>query len=829
MAKFWYFLIFITLTVRAQENAARNLSPSLRECYDNKYLLEKDNRLPHTLNTFIAILRKIENTEGLNMDLRSLSVALLHRFRQDGIAPNPDIPNQDGISPFAPIAHQFHRFAQTLRLIPGDALTFPNNSITDVERCTLHFMLSSSIGMLQRGDEAKVCRLADTYRYPRDVKNNDKATIKNTANDVETLSSDEIKSMTDGRNEGNNVTVDPNSRYPEVPPNHPDSARYRGTESRPVSECPVENGVVKTPWGTTSFGLVLAGIAAATQPETTRLPELLSADVLKKNNLDVMDRSLENKWLATLAGDLAEVALRQGPKNKDIKLSVGLNGHWNSTALPRWYFLNSNSNYEMTTAEIRGDLDGLILANETGKWYSRIPNLRLSQIFDMYYSPVGFFDSSIRACNRRTLFTSVAPNETLVAQTYSASILLEDLAHATLEYPIIEKLSVQAVNELVKYVPSSMNKDLSCTDTDKLCSFNQMSVDLTIILDTNWEFSIIKPILAHLLENININQFNSNFTLINGRDGTPMINSTSNILDFHAYNSSHYYGNSTRGFDLAKSLKELEAYLKNKLNAERVRGVGGARSDIVLIVPYISDISKNDKQYCLQTILRIREYIPDTIILFMASSKDPWSDLVQNRMTDLFSISTSIGKDTEEALEPITNVVSRIKQVPKRLINSQCGSDYISSGSLNSYDDYIVPNGISFYKLHPNYFFNHNTAVVKIQGYGSDSLVVCSSREPLYANATESAKSCASISNDVHSITVSCADATFIRDCPPLYISVASNSTSISYRCTDPRVCRIPTMIKYTISYENLVCANEAIRLTFNISILMIVLVVLNM
>lgn len=155
-----------------------------------------------------------------------------------------------------------------------------------------------------------------------------------------------------------------------------------------------------------------------------------------------MDRSLENKWLATLAGninllrykslinysikymifiieiigDLAEVALRQGPKNKDIKLNVGLNGHWNSTALPRWYFLNSNSNYEMTTAEIRGDLDGLILANETGKWYSRIPNLRLSQIFDMYYSPVGFFDSSIRACNRRTLFTSVAPNETLVAQ-----------------------------------------------------------------------------------------------------------------------------------------------------------------------------------------------------------------------------------------------------------------------------------------------------------------------------------------------------------------------------------------------------------------------------
>lgn len=53
--------------------------------------------------------------------------------------------------------------------------------------------------------------------------------------------------MTNGRNEGNNVTVDPNSRYPEVPPNHPDSAQYRGTEPLSLSECPVENGVVKTP------------------------------------------------------------------------------------------------------------------------------------------------------------------------------------------------------------------------------------------------------------------------------------------------------------------------------------------------------------------------------------------------------------------------------------------------------------------------------------------------------------------------------------------------------------------------------------------------------
>lgn len=128
-------------------------------------------------------------------------------------------------------------------------------------------------------------------------------------------------------------------------------------------------------------------------------------------------------FIIKIVGDLAEVALRQGPLN-DKTISVGATGNWNSTALPRWYFLNSNDKYEMTTAEIRGDLDGLILANETYKWYNTIPNLKLSQIFDMYYSSLGVFDSSIRACNRRKLFTSVASHEKLISEVNYFNIFI---------------------------------------------------------------------------------------------------------------------------------------------------------------------------------------------------------------------------------------------------------------------------------------------------------------------------------------------------------------------------------------------------------------------
>lgn len=53
-------------------------------------------------------------------------------------------------------------------------------------------MLSSSVEIYERGDETKVCRFVDTYRYPRNVKDKHKTKTENIANDVETLSFDEM-------------------------------------------------------------------------------------------------------------------------------------------------------------------------------------------------------------------------------------------------------------------------------------------------------------------------------------------------------------------------------------------------------------------------------------------------------------------------------------------------------------------------------------------------------------------------------------------------------------------------------------------------------------
>lgn len=114
-------------------------------------------------------------------------------------------------------------------------------------------------------------------------------------------------------------------------------------------------------------------------------------------------------------GDLAEVALLQAPRY-DNTVSVGMNGNWNSSFLPRWYFLKSNEKLEFTTAEIRGDVDGLTLANAMDELSTKVPTLRLSQILYMYYSAHGLFNPSVRACNRQEMFKTAVPRSTMIEQ-----------------------------------------------------------------------------------------------------------------------------------------------------------------------------------------------------------------------------------------------------------------------------------------------------------------------------------------------------------------------------------------------------------------------------
>lgn len=136
---------------------------------------------------------------------------------------------------------------------------------------------------------------------------------------------------------------------------------------------------------------------------------------------------IDNVFGATLSGDLAEAILIQAPTPN---VRVGASGAWNNSAIPNWYFLSQRQDLQMTDAEIRGGIDGLVLGTNIVNWRNQVQTLRLSQVLDMYYSQRGVFgmqnpETSIRACNRRNLYPTVSPQIQLQQQTTSFTTALD--------------------------------------------------------------------------------------------------------------------------------------------------------------------------------------------------------------------------------------------------------------------------------------------------------------------------------------------------------------------------------------------------------------------
>lgn len=207
-----------------------------------------------------------------------------------------------------------------------------------------------------------------------------------------------------------------------------------------ISDCPLESGVVYTLWGAVQAGTVIASIAAGYEAQqiTTSLGDVTY--------------TVDSRYGASLAGDLSEAALHQGSRTGEIK--IGVAGGWNSTTVPRHYFIEAKENWEATDADLRAGLDGVILALNVQSWRSSVSSLKISQILDLYYSPRGVFNTSIRACNRKLLQTDYAPTDTLKSQTIAFNSLLDNEARltTTLASEDLVSLGDKSVDEFLNYL-----------------------------------------------------------------------------------------------------------------------------------------------------------------------------------------------------------------------------------------------------------------------------------------------------------------------------------------------------------------------------------------
>ncbi|KAF2884989.1 hypothetical protein ILUMI_21163 [Ignelater luminosus] len=778
--------VFLIIGAKSQDNAGSSVAKALLECYNKTENLDRELRPPSSINVLIELIRRIESGPSIQND-REISIELIHRFKQDGIIRHLTATGTPYSVPYTPKGMQSdkHKILLT-KLIPGSAVNFPDEALTEVERCSLHFMLSNSIDARKRDGESQVCNKLDRFqrRIRRDVDPNQDVEIIDTGSPTQSkgnLQEDEQQEHeldTVNEQEETDVFQEPRTNS-------------RQTVTLTFSDCPVENGAVYTRWGTVQAGVVISGIAAAREPQ----------------NIKVQENYVVNGiYASTLVGDLSEVALHQGAGGKDAFV-VGAKGGWNGTQAPRWYFINKIINNEMTDAEIRGGLDGLIIAKNVKDWKQKFSNLKVSQVLDMYYSSRGVFSNkNFRACNRNRIFTEVAPQKDLTEQTIANSFLLNEEAKlpGSLTSEGIKAYSEKAVDALINYIAEL--HDLPC-DNDPI---ERVSTDILIVVDCEWDYSILSRALAYLLDNLDVNKYASSFSVIDGKEGGYLVNSSNSILDFYAKLNRTVYFQTKGGFDVSKAFNAIETISRRKLDENKADRIAGGQSSIVLFVPH-SVLNEADKSTANSRKQALKQTFPDLKLLVLGrNSKESYDALVVDSNSDVFVLSDT-STDGAAITDSVNSVISRTKEIHRRIVNPNCDSTWNGGSSSETLEQFVEPSTVNYYRILPNYFYGEGSRTIKVRGYAYGNLAVCMSKqkERPSKNSTDGDDRCETVSSNEVSfpLTDMCKGYSDAYSCPPVYISVEAVEVGESRftKCLD-NGCRFPDNIKYTIQAENLNC-----------------------
>ncbi|XP_016947606.1 uncharacterized protein LOC108022910 isoform X2 [Drosophila biarmipes] len=805
----------LILGTQAQENAMLQIPPSLVECYNTSFFMNRDNRLPANMDTLISLIEKVENsyagTSGVQADIRTVAVSLLHRFRQDGIKKAAGVNPAAGVIPYSPTGFQFPKFKILLsRLIPGNANSFPNSSLTRVERCSLHFMLSSTFDTRSRGDENNVCNQLSQYRAQRLPRSLKKNYGNNFISDVEWLDSRPKR----GRS---SVSVSKYEQLGEL--DYESDWAYAGSEG--TSQCPVEDGLVRTRWGTVSAGTLIAGIAAGVQQQTVQLRTLLALSSQRRSrgrSQSQTSSGIDNRWAATLAGDLAEVTLVQLPVSGG-SASVGATGGWNDTVLPHWYFLSQRNNLEATDAEIRGGLDGLILAKNVASWRTQASSLKLSQLLRMYYSTNGVLSTGINACSRQSQFTNVAPSQELEDQTYAfASVLDSEMQlRVTLTPSVISQYAGNATASLVTYVP--IFDYFPPQEWADISNRTTVMADIFVFVDTYWPYRCVVDYVAYVLQDLNIHPYASKVTIFAASDGSVIVNTTDYIINvYEEWNSTSHSWHPT-GFNLPLILNSLSVRVEDLLEADRAIDNLGGRSLVALLIPSpLSYVDEKDYDYCQRYMEQLRWHLPNLhFIYYGGGALVRFHDFVRDPSKDLFLLNTE--KPPEICGDP---VITRVRQVPRRLSNPRCyANGVISEFGINSLQQYARLGSINFYRLDSLYLpARQSMRYLKISPISKITFTVCTSRSierpfrnlsaPLRAEETCESTALGSFSYD---LTDACVGYDF-EPCPPLFFSVQAQGFG-DISCV-VEACQTPDEAQYVVSLSNLGC-NDATAIISNV------------
>ncbi|KAL7299773.1 hypothetical protein TKK_0007519 [Trichogramma kaykai] len=745
------------------------LPAHLRECYTRHDGVLAPS-LPLNLPVVLDIVRKLESSSSSS--LRDMSNGILGRFKLDGI----EHVRSHQITGVAAADRYQARGPQRLRnrvlqeLLPREALPQAEQLLTRAERCLLHQALSNSLWSSRGPGEERFCEPAP----PR------------------------------GRLAATCISV-----------------------SFALS-CPFESGVVLTHYGTVALGSVVAAVAAALQPQQVRarllqdLPGLAATRPAAGGSSDRQRAAwrrdgkssqsrVDNVWLATLAGDLAEMVVNQGPATRE-QMYLGASGFWNSTIRPRAFYVRHRyDSWDATRAELLGDVDGLILARHMEQWPAQVADgLRLSQLLDMYYSEKGVVavtgggldngaSSSSRvasACRRSQDFAWAAPNSLIEEQTYAAAQVIGYLGAgaAPVSEEALQRLSTRAVVTFDRYANQGLLGAQPCLGQRR----DRPRLELLVAFDGAFTPEYTAEFLASLIDDFDVSAYGSRMGLLDGETGRWLTNVTASTSDAHQALNRLSRINWPDTVDFPAVLGSIEAYLdknwQDKSGASHA--AGSVATAVVLLVPQVH-LNERQLTQALESVKRLKSKHPDTQFLYY-TCESKYDQFRRFLLTDEDHVVKSL----------VASDISRhLSSVPKTLRPTSCSSEVPSEKSY--FEDYIDPDETNTYRLHPHWRYRTKRLTLSVQGVGYGLMKVC-----WWNQWTSSSPRMSHRCDDLSLYTdLTLADEANLCDenedkkCPITYVQVTNVSSTV--KCVEKQ-CRYPDQVRYRVRVETDECSSGA-------------------
>ncbi|XP_058801781.1 uncharacterized protein LOC131670302 [Phymastichus coffea] len=755
----------------------RALPNHLRECYrgDGSFA----PKLPLNLRAILDVLRKVERRTRTSLTIRTLSAALVKRYKLDGVTYSGELPAREGVLRFAANGAQRAKQRIVQELMPGDDALLPADALTRDERCLLHFAMSNTIWVHSESREESFCAPGPNERSLGNVAPARSRSVRS------------IAAMAD-------QSFDPRSHF-----------------------CPKEGGVILSPYNTLALGSVVSAVAAALEPQRIK-PRLLLDMPVDEDDGDVefvvprdqIDRSMwlqsmassevqiDNVWIATISGELAELVIYQGPIYDD-RMYLGSTGFWNSTIRPRiFYISHRTNNFELTRAEIVGAVDGLIIAKNMDSWISKFANLRLSQVLDMYYSDKGMvFDRNVKACQRGMQFPRVAPKVVMEEQTYAASQVLAYLnSKAAMTTQALQRIVARAVNSFSKYTDDYLFTEVQCRGRRR----RQNKVELVVAFDGAWTRSYTADFLAALLDDFDVSIYGSRMGIMHGESGQWLRNMTDSPTDLYRTIDQLSTFSWPRKLELAAVFQSIQKYLDDSwerlIQNHTVANLGQA---VVLLVPRIT-LDTEETQLAMTALKKLKSKHPETHFLYYTHASK-----VEMLRKFLLTEEDRIVDSME--IDDISRILAT---VPMTLRSAGCNKNL--PGVRLQFEDYIYPSETIIYRLHPQWRIRAKRVPVTFHGVGYGTMTVCLWNQHKM-NLKQTGKRCKALSlygeisleNDYQ-----CEEN---NKCPSTYFQIKNVTTNT--RCAELD-CRTPDQVRFIVRTESFQCLSTSTTIYANLFLL---------